>query len=73
MADMYRLSKEQLEQIAEQIKTAVVVSMGETGLVRKEDAIRWIDQHRILFEPKTEKTTESKDSFNIKVAKIVTG
>lgn len=73
MMDMYRLSKEQLEQIAEQVKAAVVVSMGEEGVVEKEDAIRWVDDHRIIFDARPERTTESKGSFLIKVVKIVTG
>lgn len=47
----YRIDREQLEKLAEAIKAAVVVALGEAGLIEKDAAVTWFDSHAIAFEP----------------------
>jgi len=68
---IYRLGKEQLEEMAEQIKDAIITSMHDAEIVRQQDASDWADSHRVMFERTSE--TESKDYFSIKIVKIVAG
>ena len=71
MSTKYALSKAQLEKIAEQIKVATVMSLESEGLLSRENAIKWTDNHKIIFELAVEKG--STDEFGIKVVKIVVG
>lgn len=71
MSKIYKLSKEQLEKIADEVKRAVIVSLHAEEIVRYEDAVRWRDSHRIIFDLDSQE--EDKDFFKIKVVKIVAG
>ena len=71
MFEKYLMTLEELTEIADEVKLAVLSSLANEGLVNKNTAYVWAGSHEVQFELK--EGTEDKDQFRIKVVSITAG